>query len=155
MVSATGVGAWVSTLPFEVPFDPKDVLEHLTEHDSEVREGEKVVGALTEDQKLAWGILDRFVEAASRATIDFKHPRSSEAKAAARAQLEKNTAKAEAMKEIFWTMVRESFDLWDAPNIGIRSGSQVIKSERRESLLDVLEDLEELTHRAHRDSHGD
>jgi hypothetical protein len=39
--------------------------------------------------------------------------------------------KSELLGEVFWAAVRSEFDLWNAPNIGVRQGFTIIRSEKK------------------------
>lgn len=73
-------------------------------------------------------------------------------------ELVKLAHREEALKKIFWTSIRHQFNLWDKPEIGVRTGYAVVWSEPKRHSLGILGallgggDIEEMLRRSSNNS---
>ncbi len=138
MTGDTVTRQWVSTLPFSVPFEDEELEAVLTTFSIEgIREDDEVLGSLTDNEKIALALMGRFFEATEGARLDHTYARSDEDRAAAELLSLKNGAKADTMRSIFWTMVRDGHNLWSRGDIGIRGDFQIVNL-KESGLMGIL-----------------
>lgn len=134
------VGAWIAALPFKVPFDLEELMTNPVNPPKEVNEKDELVGEFTEDEKIAWTLMERFNEVSERVRVDFSYARSDEQRSTAEMDFYANREKADVVRAIFWCMIRENRGLW-VGNIGVRSGFKIVKSEEGDAMASLLEAL--------------
>lgn len=119
---------WFDELKMEM-----ENVEAMPEPPYALDEGDVVVGVLeTETTRKLFTLSQqyrrRFEEARLRARFDGTLDEE-----AAEAELSELDAKADALKDLFWTALRAEFKLWGNYAIGIRRGWQVTKKPAKSS----------------------
>ncbi len=122
----SAVGAWVSTLPFSVPFNVEALVSNPRLRASAIQEGDQLVGMLSPDEEVAAGLLSQFAEAAERASLDSQFAQSDEARDAADVLFEEYSTKRDAMRGILSAMIRENHGLWSKPTFALRHGGKIV-----------------------------
>ncbi|HEY4694735.1 MAG TPA: hypothetical protein VIH52_02110 [Candidatus Nanoarchaeia archaeon] len=117
----------VEHLPFKVPYTQEEIERNLYQPDGEVdEETEKVVGEMTDDQKVLltlWRLLAHgAVVAKSSSTLAVSKAERDEAKV----KFADLQSKATVIRGMFWTSIRDHFDLWDADTVAFRAGYKII-----------------------------
>ena len=128
--------AWLELLKLEVGSILED---EFIEPDIELdEEFDHPVGEADEDLRRLFTKWRQLIEAADRTAVDARYARNEQARQEVAAQARELFTKAQIVKELFWTCVKDSFDLWTKSAVGIRKGWIVVWSEEEESSITGL-----------------
>jgi hypothetical protein len=104
-------------------------LEGLLEPTTEVGAKDHVVGEADTDLKRLYGLAMQWDKTAIESLVAARYVNNREHQ---EHHVEKATElhkKSELLMEIFWASIKDSFDLWQKPSVGIRKGWKVVWSE--------------------------
>ena len=124
-------------------------LESLSENDlsgpllAELEEKDHVVGDITSDLDLQkfYVLGRRLIAESERLLIDAREAGSRKEMEELVSRAQELTDKGHLIVNIFWTLIKDSFQLWDKSSIGIREGWQVVWSDQNSSLPPFLRGL--------------
>ena len=124
-------------------------LESLSENDlsgpllAELEEKDHVVGDITSDLELQkfYVFGRRLIAESERLLIDAREAGSRKEMEELVSRAQELTDKGHLIVNIFWTSIKDSFQLWDKSSIGIREGWQVVWSDQNTSLPPFLRGL--------------
>jgi len=112
--------SWFRMLPIEM-----EMLEEVIEPEGAAHDNETAVGMADNDIKKLYTLMIKTEEKATRTLVDARYERNSEKREALRIQAISQKGKADVLREILFSVVRDTFNLWDS-NIGIRAGWLVV-----------------------------
>lgn len=113
--------------------------ESMIEPTTELSEQDNVVGEIGTDLKKLYSLAIQWDKEAIGALVAARYV----GKASQCNNLIKKATelrkKSEILLEIFWVSIKDAFELWDKPTIGIRTGWKVVWSEHElDQTLDVI-----------------
>lgn len=111
---------WLNFLPIEI----QDV-ETLIEPTDEIKEGETIIGVVSDGLKKMWTLFRTMKRAADLSAVELKYgPASAEE----RGKVSEQITKARAMEFLFWIAVLDEFQLWGrTEQHDLRVGWQVVE----------------------------
>ena len=113
------MSAWLKFLPFEI----KEV-NKLIEPIEEVKEGETVVGTISDELKKIWTLHQSLKKSGELMQIDIKYNKAS---SEVMGNISELMSKARGLEVIFWIGAHDELHLWDNFDLlGLRVGWQVI-----------------------------
>ena len=108
-----------------LPLDLQDVKE-LVEPIDEIKEGETVVGTVSEDLKKLWTLSRAGKKAAELLAVELSY--TPPGATPERAKASEQVSKARIMEMLFWIGVMDELQLWGHPEqCGLRVGWQVVE----------------------------
>jgi len=110
--------SWFRMLPMEM--DMLDIHDVIEPDNPGASDNETAVGLADNDIKKLYTLMIRTEEKATRTLVDARYERDKEKKEQLRTQAIAQKAKADVLREILFSVVRDTFNLWDQ-NIGIRA----------------------------------
>jgi len=111
---------WLNLLPLEI-----QGIEELLEPIDEVKEGETIVGVISDDLKRLWTLFKSIRKSADLLSIEVKYRQAS---AQETGKISELLSKARALELIFWIGVIDEFQIWGhAETPGLRRGWQVVE----------------------------
>ena len=114
---------WLNFLPIEI----QDV-EKLMEPTDEVKEGETIVGILSDNLKKLWTLSRSVKKSAELLSIELKYKQADVESAG---EVSESLTKARALELIFWVEVFDELKMWGHPDQpGLRAGWQVVEYKR-------------------------
>ncbi len=117
---------WLKTIAEELQGLSSDDL--LISPDSEVSEKEEVIGEIDSDElKSIYCLVQKWGKAARFAAESGKAEKASEL-----------AEKADLLMAIFWASLKDAFDLWEKPAVGIRKDWKVVWFKRKASSPNIL-----------------
>ena len=119
---------WLKLLPLEI-----QEVDVLIEPTDEVKEGETIVGTISDDLKKLWTLCRSMKKSAELLSIEVKYK---QADAEATGKVSELLTKARALEMIFWIGIFDELQLWGHPEQpGLRVGWQVVEFKRPEMIL--------------------
>ena len=113
--------SWFRMLPIEM-----DMLEEIIEPDGKgASPHETAVGIADSDIKKLYTLMIKTEEKATRTLVDARYERDADKREHLRIQAISQKGKADVLREILFSVIRDTFNLWDQ-NIGIRAGWLVV-----------------------------
>lgn len=110
---------WLKFLPIAI----QDI-EELTEPTDEVKEGETIVGVVSDGLKKMWTLCLSLKKAGELLSIESKYTKSSAEELGKIAEL---ISKSRCLEMIFWVGAHDELHLWDSfDNCALRVGWQVV-----------------------------
>ena len=109
--------SWFRMLPMEM--DMLDISEVIEPESGNPEDNETPVGIADSDIKKLYTLMIRTEEKATRTLVDARYERSKDKKEQLRIQAIAQKGKADVLREILFSVVRDTFSIWDQ-NIGIR-----------------------------------
>jgi len=132
---------WFRLLPSELNgIQDEDYWDPEIECDTRT---DNLVGVMSDVLKQLFTLYRRLDELAARTKLDARYSRNiDDAKQNAFRAIEFKT-KADALSEILWISIRDEFNLWDKPSIGLRRGFKVVWEDIPEppNIRDILRDI--------------
>jgi len=111
---------WLNLLPLEI-----QGIEELLEPIDEVKEGETIVGVISDDLKRLWTLFKSIRKSADLLSIEVKYR---QADAEATGKVSELLSKGRALEMIFWIGVIDEFQIWGhAETPGLRIGWQLVE----------------------------
>lgn len=124
------MGTWLETIQKELEtMDPKSMLEP----NADVELNEHIVGQADDSLRRLYALFLRFAKTAKESAVAAEFVNESERQEHYLEQAGIHTARASALREIFWISLKDAFDLWQKPNVGIRRGWKVVWFESKRS----------------------
>ncbi len=120
------MSTWLKLLPLEM-----QEVDELIEPIDEIREGETVIGAVSDELKKLWTLCKAGRKAAELLEVELRYtPTPSEE----RARVTELMAKARAMEMIFWIGILDELQLWGhSEQCALRVGWQVVEFKMPET----------------------
>ncbi|OGY23475.1 MAG: hypothetical protein A2172_04630 [Candidatus Woykebacteria bacterium RBG_13_40_15] len=118
-------GSWLKRLPFTVPLPRRELRRPLTIL-TPVRQGERIVGDLIEDEIEVVSAASLFLEKAAEAERSLKAANTYEAKMELADRIVEFEIKTRFLFEYCWIMIRVRLSLWGGEAIGVREGFKVV-----------------------------
>ncbi|MBI4149273.1 hypothetical protein HY491_02400 [Candidatus Woesearchaeota archaeon] len=106
----------------------------VAEPESELKQGDIVVGDVPDDLKQFFGLSKRWMMKAEQEEDVATAQRASNPEQTNQ-HIEEATKlwkKAKTLREIFWISIKDAFSLWGKESIGVRKGWKVVWSEERQ-----------------------
>jgi len=114
------MSTWLKLLPLEL-----EGIDELIEPIDEVKEGETIVGVVSDDLKKLWTLFRSIRKSADLLSIEVKYR---QAGAEENGKISELLSKARALELIFWIGVFDELQLWGHPDQpGLRIGWQVVE----------------------------
>jgi len=114
------MSTWLKLLALEV----REV-DELVEPQEKVREGEMVVGTLSEDMRKLYSLWKSLEKAAELLTVELKYGKATDEE---RGKLAEMRAKAQALGMLFWIGALDELQLWSHPEqCALRAGWQIVE----------------------------
>ncbi|MBI3956755.1 MAG: hypothetical protein HY340_02090 [Candidatus Kerfeldbacteria bacterium] len=120
------MNTWIQSLQAEL--DKVD-LQGVIEPQGEIEERDHVVGQANDDLKRLYGLMMRWSKASLESVVAAQFAPNRELREHYTNQATMLGKKSEVLTEIFWITIKETFDLWQKPSVGIRKGWKVVWSE--------------------------
>ncbi|MBU3942938.1 hypothetical protein KKA24_03070 [Patescibacteria group bacterium] len=108
----------------------------------EVRSEDNEAGEVDDELKKFWSLAQLWEKEAKEKALQAEYEANIEVRELLIEQASCLKQRHDALMEIFWISVRDTFDLWEKQMIGIRKGWIIVwKSEKGCSIFEVLDDL--------------
>lgn len=127
---------WMSAVLKELEgLNQKGLLEPKTE----VGPTDHVVGEANVEIRKLYGLAMQTSRRSAESIVSAQYDINRETQEHHAAKAVELRKKAELLMEIFWVSIKDQFDLWQKPSVGIRKGWKVVWSEPGpDSILDLL-----------------
>lgn len=115
--------SWFRMLPIEMEMITTD--EMIEPEGRDVETNETAVATADLDIKKLYTLMIKTEEKATRTLVDARYERDHEKKQQLRTQAIAQKGKADVLREILFSVIRDTYNLWDE-NIGIRAGWLIV-----------------------------
>jgi len=117
---------WLDIVKMELEnLDSKVLLEPT----SEVQPKDHVVGEADPDLKRVYGLAMQWEKTAIEMVVAVRYVNNRANQEQTIHKADELKKKSEILMDIFWTSLKDSFDLWQRPSVGIRKGWKVVWTE--------------------------
>lgn len=121
------MNTWLKLLPRELELQE---LSELIEPTDEIKEGEKVIGTVSDELKKLHTLWKAMKKSADLLTVELEYKKAADQE---RGKVFELQYKARALEILFWVGVHDELGLWSHPeSCGIRVGWQVVEFKRPE-----------------------
>jgi hypothetical protein len=122
------VSTWLKLLPLDLDeINPGDFIEPT----EDVKEGETVIGVVSDDLKKIYTLYQSLSKTASLLKVEMSYRKSNSEDNGRLSQL---YYKARALQNIFWVGLNDEFDLWShTESCDIRTGWRVVEYKKKET----------------------
>ncbi len=119
------MSTWLKLLPLEI----QDV-SILIEPTDEIKEGETVAGAVSDELKKLWTLCRSLKKSAELLAVELKYTKASDPE---RARWQELITKGTVLEMIFWVGARDELQLWfHRGQLALRVGWQVVEFKQQE-----------------------
>ncbi len=126
---------WLDSLHMEL----ENIDGKLIEPTGEVQPNEHAVGTADTDVRKLYGLAMQWDKTAMETLVAARYVNSRADQESAAETASVLHKKSQILMDIFWASLKDSFDLWQKPSIGVRAGWKVVWSEPEvPNLGDVL-----------------
>lgn len=106
----------------------KLIIDGLPEPITEIGEEDYLVGEANTDQRKLFHLASQYDRIATMSLLEARYVSEEERESLTKKATE-FYKKSELILEIFWVSVKDSFNLWGEPSVGIRKGWKIVRSE--------------------------
>lgn len=117
--------------------DMKSVIEPPVE----LKPIDHIVGEANPELRQLWGLVQQLERRASEALIPARYDPSEEKRELYIAKAREYRVKAALVLEIFWATIKDTYDLWDKCEVGIRQGWKIVWSDCQHGQQDGIPDF--------------
>ncbi len=119
---------WLKFLPLEI-----QGVTDLVEPTDEIKNGERVVGVVSDELKQLWTLYNSVKKSGELMTIEMKYTKATDEE---HGKISELMAKARALELIFWIGALDELQLWSHPEqTGLRVGWQVVEFKHTDLLF--------------------
>lgn len=121
------MSTWLETLQTEIQDELKSV--HLMEPNTDLGADDRIVGDMDEQLRGVYSLAMRWMKTAADNATAAQFETNKERQELLSEQAQRLAKKSKILLDIFWISIKEQFDLWEKPSIGVRRGCKVVWSE--------------------------
>ncbi|MBI4415232.1 MAG: hypothetical protein HY566_03260 [Candidatus Kerfeldbacteria bacterium] len=121
------MSSWLDALQKEIQEELSS--SHMMEPNTDIAPEDHIVGEIADDLKGMYSLALRLQKTALDAHTASHYETNKEHQEAQNEQAQRLAKKSELLLEIFWISIKEQYDLWGKPSVGVRRGWKAVWSE--------------------------